>query len=286
MKRGRYLYVLPAILFIVVFLVFPLVYNIYASFCTIRVNELVLTGGQKWVNMLSLDSFFWHAFKYSATFTLVVVSIEVVLGLGIALLIHDYKKGQGLWYALLLLPLACIPSITGVNFKMMLDPLYGIVNHILGTVGVGTIDFFTGANTAMASIILTDIWQWTPFCFVIFFAAISALPKSIYEAAEVQGTSMWKKFRYITLPLIKPLIYIVLVLRGLYAFKSFSIIWATTHGGPIRVTSTLPVQAYKYAIRWGKTPEAAVIGIFMFFFVFVICLYLSKMIVRSWRRER
>jgi multiple sugar transport system permease protein len=153
------------------------------------------------------------------------------------------------------------PVVAGGVWRMMLDPLWGLANYVLGMLGVGAIDWLGDANYAMATIVIIDTWRWTPFVTLIATAALLALPRDVFEAARIDGANWWTTFRYITLPLLVPVIAATFIVRWLGAVKMFDIALASTGGGPGRATNVINLFIYEEAFRSLKFAESAAMAV-------------------------
>jgi multiple sugar transport system permease protein len=182
-------------------------------------------------------------------FTIGAVSVEFVLGLGLAVVMTRLRFGQGVLRTLLLVPLMVSGIIVSVIWKVMLDPTVGILGYGLQLIGLPRLGFLGDPAMAMGTIVLIDTWWQTAFVFIVLSAGVQALPIEPFEAAQVDGASTWQRFRYLTLPLLKPAILVVLMFRTVDCLKVFAIIYGTTGGGPLRTTESVQILAYREAFK-------------------------------------
>jgi multiple sugar transport system permease protein len=191
------------------------------------------------------------------------VGLQTVLGFSIAYLISRRVRGRGALTTMFLVPMMLAPIVVGLFWKFMLDTQFGVVNSLLGSLGIGRVEWLTQQRLALVSLIIVDTWQWTPFIMLIALAGLTAVPKYLYEAAEIDRASEWFKFRRITFPLVWPLLLIAIMFRAIEAFRLFDLVYILTGGGPGGTTETLSFQVYKVAFFGFDTGRAAAYGILM-----------------------
>jgi multiple sugar transport system permease protein len=199
----------------------------------------------------------WITFVYSVT----TVVLQVALGLGLALAFFRLTRGMGLLRVAVLLPMILAPIVVGLTWKtLMLSQLYGLVDHAAVLIGLGSKPWLTDARWALASVIVIHTWQWTPFAFLVFLASLYALPAEPFEAAMIDRANAWQTFRYLTLPMLRPAIFIVVVLRTMIALRAFEGIYATTGGGPGTATEILNLYAYRVSFNSLSLGYGAALG--------------------------
>jgi multiple sugar transport system permease protein len=181
--------------------------------------------------------------------------------------------------AVMILPLMMPPVVGALMWKSMMTP-EGILNYMLGMVGIGPLQWLGSVQLALASILLIDIWLYTPFAALVLLAGLQALPKEPFEAARVDGASPWVAFRTLTLPMLLPFLIIVGAFRGIDSLKIFDLIYATTQGGPVDVTNTLAITTYFQAIRWTNFGTAMSYAIVLW----AMCYILAFILIRRWRK--
>jgi multiple sugar transport system permease protein len=182
---------------------------------------------------------------------------------------------------LFLVPMMLSPVVVGLFWKFMLDAQFGVINSMLGSLGLGQVEWLTRQRTALFSLIVVDTWQWTPFIMLIALAGLTAVPKYLYEAASIDRASEWFRFRNITLPLVWPLLLIAVMFRAIEAFRLFDLVYILTSGGPGVSTETLSFHVYKVAFLGFNTGLASAYGILMVLVVIVLAQfylrYLNKL---------
>ena len=234
--------------------VYPLIYSIQVSFQT-------ESGTFTFANFSRLvsDQFFLSALTHTFVYAVAALTIEFLLGLALALLLHGAIRGRNWFRALLLVPLMLPPVVVGVIWRLMLNSNFGALNGTLKRFGISTdsLTWTASPKLAMVSVIVADVWQWTPFMFLILLAGLQAIPQEPYEAALVDGSTAWQTFRYVTLPLLKPAILIALLLRTIDLLRVFDHIFILTEGGPGFATETLSLYIYRTAFRFSNFGYAA-----------------------------
>jgi multiple sugar transport system permease protein len=191
------------------------------------------------------------------------VGCSLIAGLLIALLLNRKFPGRWLVQTIILLPLMVAPVIAAIMIRWMFNDQFGIVNVILDLFGIPPIAWLTQKWTAFLAILLTDVWLWTPWFALLLLAGLQSLPPEPFEAAQIDAASAWRTFRYITLPMLRPVIVVCVVIRAIDAFRTFDIVWTISGGGPARATEVFSIYAYVEAFQFmnfGRGSAAAVIG--------------------------
>ena len=246
-RGGRFLIPLGVILGLIS--IYPTLYSLYMSFFDWNWGERFnFVGIANYVGLAS-NELFRTALLNTFVFAIGAVGIELALGLGLALVMNRLGRGAGIIRTLLLIPLMVSGIAVAIIWKILLDPTIGIVNFGLHLIGVGSVGFLGDPSLAMASIILIDTWWQTAFVFIVLSAGLQALPQEVLEAAEVDGATTLQRLRYVTLPLLRPIILVVLMFRTIDCLKVFAIIFGTTGGGPLTTTESVQVLAYQTAFR-------------------------------------
>jgi multiple sugar transport system permease protein len=273
-------WLLPLITILVVFTLYPLFYNIYLSFheyAPFR-RQLEFVGGENWMR-LATDERFWQSLGITLTYFTVALAVELVLGMAIALLLDSDEPGFGVLRALLTLTLVIPPAITGMMFLLMEDPEFGVMSYTLEWLGIldSTTPILSTPSTALAGVLVAEIWQWTPFMVLIMLAGLRSLPPEPYEAAMLDGASHWMTFRRITLPLMSKVIAVAILIRGIDLFRVFDYVFVMTSGGPGTATYTLSLYAWQQTfsfIKWGYGATLSLVSL-------VIVLIIANLFI--WR---
>jgi len=251
-----YLLIAPTIAVLLALSIYPLFYAIKISLQTSSVDPQWTL--QNFARLCS-DQFFLSALGHTFVYAAIALTIEFLLGLGLALLLHHQIRGRAFFRVTLLAPMMLPAVVVGVVWRLMLNPNFGAVNGTLKSFGVTTdmLTWTASPNLAMASVIMADVWQWTPFMFLILLAGLQAIPQEPYEAALIDGSSAWQTFRHVTLPLLKPAILIALLLRTMDLLRVFDQIFILTEGGPGFATETVSLYIYRTAFRFSNFGYAA-----------------------------
>ncbi|MGH3586033.1 MAG: carbohydrate ABC transporter permease, partial [Pseudonocardia sp.] len=261
---STYLFLAPAVVFVAVTVIYPLVYNVVQSFQDVGLRQVV-NGGAEWVGLENYaDQLarpdFWRALSLSLGYTVGTVVLTYVGGLALALLFVHPFRGRNVMRALLLLAWI-LPTVVGANvWRWMLDGSYGLLNAALR--GLGLIDqdvFWLGQpGPALVSVVAATAWSFAPFAMILLVAGLQGVPAMLYEAARIDGASAWQQFRWVTLPALRPVSVTVMLLIFIFAFKTFDTVYLMTGGGPCGATLTLPLYAYQEAFEFRRYDTAAV----------------------------
>jgi multiple sugar transport system permease protein len=254
----------PCIIYLVFFAIYPLFYSLRLSFTDLT----EASGTEKWVGLLNYrgllaDPRFWNAAGNSAFFVIVSVAIQVVLGVALALFFNLQLRGSSIVRGLLVLPMLITPIIVGVMWRALLNPDWGLINWAIGGLGIEPPNWLGSTGTAVWAVVIVEVWQWTPFVFIIVFARLQALPQEVFEAAQVDGAGAFDTLRYLTLPLLKPAIIFAAVFRAVDAFRAFDLIYGLTFGGPARATTTLSFLAFQNGFQFQNYGYAAAVSYVM-----------------------
>ena len=278
----RWSFLFPTILVLTVMLAYPIFYTIEISFAKF---DMMSFGAGEWVGwdnyreVLS-DYRFWESLRVTLVYLVIALPLQVVLGFAIAFLINAEWWGRGALRALFIIPMVVAPVVAGGIWRMILDPLWGIMNYWLGLVGIGPFDWFGDPNLAMASVIIIDTWRWTPFIVLIATAALLALPKDVFEAAKIDGANWWSMLWSVAVPLLMPVIAATFVIRWLGAVKMFDIVLAATYGGPGKATDVVNLFIYEEAFRSLRFAQAAAMAVI----VLVLTMVLTGLFLRGSRK--
>lgn len=252
-----YILIAPSLAVLLALSIYPLIYSIRISLQT-ESSEGVRYGLQNFAR-LATDGFFHAALGHTLIYAAIALTIEFLLGLGLALLLNSKMRGRGIFRAMLLVPMMIPAVVVGVVWRLMLNPNHGAINGTLKGFGLNTdlLTWTASPKLAMASVIMADVWQWTPFMFLVLLAGLQAIPEEPYEAALIDGSSAWQTFRHVTLPLLKPAILIALLLRTMDLLRVFDQIFILTEGGPGFATETASLYIYRTAFRFSNFGYAA-----------------------------
>ena len=272
-----YVLVAPAVAVLLALSIYPLIYSITVS---LQVGDAWSIGN---FTRLASDNFFLTAMAHTFVFAVAALSCEFLLGLGLALLLNSQIRGRGFFRATLLVPMMLPPVVAAIVWRLLLNPNFGAINGTLKEIGINTeaLTWTASPSLAMMSVIAVDVWQWTPFVFLVLLAGLQAIPQEPYEAALIDGSSRWQTFWHVTLPLLKPAILIVLLLRTMDLLRVFDQIFILTEGGPGFATETISLYIYRSAFRFFDFGYAAA----MSFVLLALTNVISIVYIRLLRNE-
>jgi multiple sugar transport system permease protein len=193
---------------------------------------------------------FWHSFGITAVFALIAVPLQILVGLGLALLLNSIVRGREFYASLFLIPMMVAPIVVGFSWNLFLNPIYGPLNNLLKGIGFDPPAWAQSPFWAMPTLVVVDTWQWTPFVMVVLLAGLNSIPRRVYEAARVDGSNRWQTFLNIVLPMLMPYMTVAFVLRFIDSFRVFDIIYILTRGGP--GTATQNLAYYTYDLGFGR----------------------------------
>jgi multiple sugar transport system permease protein len=247
-RRERWLFramIAPGLVVSIAVIFLPVLYAINLSFYQADsfIAPFKFVGLANYANILT-DSRYWTAFAHGAFYAVTTVTLQIVLGIAVATVLNQEFPGRNALRGIALLPYV-LPTVSAAFiWRWILDPNSGLVASILTGFGLGVVDWFGATTTAWISIIFISVWQWTPFVIVTYLAGLQGVPAELYESARLDGATAWQCFFRITLPMLKPILVVILLLRGIFMFNKFDMIWLLTGGGPLNITENLPVLAY------------------------------------------
>jgi multiple sugar transport system permease protein len=268
-RHISWFFVLPAVFFLAAVVAFPVVYTIGLSLFrwSGAATPAAWIGLRNYADVLAGDPGFRNALFVTVYFTGVSVLVEVTLGIGLAQLLNREFIGKGLVRTLLILPVAGTPVALGLVWRHMYNPSNGIFTWFAEILGLPPQRWLADATTVVPSLILFDVWQWTPLIMLITLAGLVSLPSDIYEAAQIDGASPWQTFWRITLPLVRPAIVAAAMLRFMDSVKTFDQIYVTTQGGPGIASQTLNLYVFDQAFQYLHFGYASALLIVLFFII-------------------
>jgi multiple sugar transport system permease protein len=246
LDNNPWVFVLPASAYLIALSIYPLVSSFLLSLHEYHIDSRSFTW-VGWGNYASIfhNPEFYTAFRNTVVFTFATVGVELALGMALAVFMTRRMGGKNLVRTLLIIPMMTTPMVVGLMWRFLFNTDFGIVDYVLRLLfGLPPINWLGSAPYSLISLIIVDIWQWTPFAFLIFYAAIETIPHELIEAARVDGARGVQVFRHITVPLLLPVISIVVLFRGMDSFRAFDTVYTLTFGGPGRDSATLSFLAY------------------------------------------
>jgi multiple sugar transport system permease protein len=251
----------PAVIFVAVMVVFPFGYALWLSLHDYKIGQPVAFLGAGNYLALTADEQFWNALKLTFWLYLGALAVQLVLGVALGLLLNRIEWAKGLIRTVMVSPFMLPPVVVGMMSIVVLDPGMGVANYLLKTAGLPTSLFLASPDYVIFSVILIDTWQWTPFVALIVLGGLQALPARVYEAAAIDGAVGWRRFFYITLPMLGPTIVTAAVLRSVDLLRFFDVIYITTQGGPGHASSTLNIYAYRKGFEFSDIGYASALMI-------------------------
>jgi multiple sugar transport system permease protein len=276
--------VAPSIAVLLLVGVFPLVYLIVVSFQNITMSDTD-TSFQGLLNyrLVLTDVRLWQSLLHTFVFIAVALPIELVLGMVMAQLFIERLPGRAVFIALLVLPVLVSPIVAGATWSLMFDNRFGPINQILGWFAGHPVSLLWTIRPELVypAILVAEVWQWTPFMFLLLLAALSAVDPSQLEAAAIDGASWWRTFRLIVLPAIWPVMAVAILIRALDLFRLFDIVWALTKGGPGTMTETVSMFAYVKGFQQFETSYVAAVSLIIIVLLSAIVLWALKRVELS-----
>jgi multiple sugar transport system permease protein len=264
-NRGfRYALVAPSIFVLLLVGVFPLVYLLVVSFQNLTMTDMDRSfQGLLNYRLMVQDTRMWEALLHTVVFTALALPIEMVLGLLMAQLFIDRIPGRQVFVALLVLPVVISPIVAGATWALMFDNRFGPINQVLGWIWGEPVTLLWTINPVLVypAILMAEVWQWTPFMFLLLLAALSGVDKSQLEAAAIDGAGYWRTFFRVVLPAIWPVMAIAILIRALDLFRLFDIVWALTKGGPGTMTETISIFTYVKGFQQFDTSYTAAVAL-------------------------
>ena len=280
-----YLFMGPALVIMAIALFYPLGYMVYGSFRdwdpSQSLSETEFIGLANYSKLL-FDAAFWESLQVTLIFALVAVSIEMFFGVGLALLLDRDLRGVSVLRTIFILPMMIAPVVVGLMWRFMYHPTDGNFNRWLETFGFEGVDWL--GQHALMSIIIADIWQWTPFIFILALAALQSLPRSAIEAARVDGATAWQQIIHIKLPLMAPVLIVTCLLRLIDAFKVLEVILVLTEGGPGLDTEILALRISRTAQEFRELGEAAAMSNYLL--ILLLLLTMGMFLFTRWQENR
>jgi multiple sugar transport system permease protein len=270
--------VAPALVVLLTLSIYPLIYSI-----TISLQQQTASG-VVWslvhFKRLASDGFFQTALVHTVVYATAALTCEFLLGLGLALLLNQQIRGRELFRASLLVPMMLPTVVVGVVWRLLLHPNFGAINGTLKQIGVDTesLTWTASPRLAFLAVIAVDVWQWTPFVFLVLLAGLQAIPQEPYEAALIDGSTRWQTFRHVTLPLLKPAILVVLLLRTMDLLRVFDQVFILTEGGPGFGTEMISLYIYRTAFRFFDFGYAAAMSFVLLLLTNVVSVVYLKLL--------
>lgn len=273
-RLWRWLTLAPALVMLLALSIVPLVGLVLTSFQNVAWVEgraVRSWAGLDHYRALFSDALFGAGLWNTGLFALGAVTGQMLLGFALALLVSKVSRARVLYRTIFILPILIPGIVIGAIWKLMLNFDFGLANQILGLVGLGPVDWLGDGRIALLSVIMVDIWHWTPFCFLLFLAGLESLPQDVYEATKIDGASAWQELLYVTLPLMVPTIVVTFAFRLVLAFKVFDEVYLLTKGGPGTATEVISFTLYQRFFTEDKAGYGSAMSVTV---IFLVCLLL------------
>lgn len=248
----RWAFLLPTVLVLFVITIYPMINSFWNSlhyFNLFTPDDKRFVGLGNYGDLLTKDPTFWTVMRITFIYTIGVVAVQFVGGLGMALLLDRAMRGISVLRTLIIVPILISPVVVGLTWRYMYEP-WGVLNYVLGRFGIAPVEWVSQPNTALMSIMIVDIWQWTPFVVLVLLAGLQSIPREVVEAAALDGLKFRQYFTRILWPLLRPVALIVLLIRMMDALKVFDTVYMLTRGGP--GISTYVASMYNYVLFFGN----------------------------------
>ena len=282
-KASTWLFLAPALIFLSITALFPLLYSLYLSFFKLKLNlpnqVPSFVGLENYIRMFT-DSMLHTSTLNTILFAVISVALEVALGLMLAMILCSDKMWARIVTSLFMIPMIMAPVAIGTMWRMMLDGTTGVINYLLSFLGVAPIQWLSNATMAKIAVLLVNVWQLTPWVAIICVAGLKAPPGECIQAALVDGATPRQIFWKVVLPLVKPVLIIVVMMRFTDAFKVFDTIYTMTNGGPGTATKMLPNYIYEQGLKYYDAGYTAALAI-----IFVLTMTLVSMFFLKWRKK-
>lgn len=285
-RKSGFAYVMtsPTMLILIALSIFPLIFNIYYSFTDyyyLSRDNIDIIGMENYKNIFK-DVYFRQAVYNTVKFTVLAVFFETLIGLFIALLVNSIQRGRRTLRTVSLLPTLLPPVTVALIWQIMFSNNYGIINKLLGGIGIGPVNWLMDVNTAFYAILFIDIWQYAPFAFLLIYASLQSVPQGQYEAARIDGAGIWQQFIYVTLPNISNGVIMVVLLRTIDTFRLFDKVNILTKGGPANSTATITQYIYQYGVKGLKVGYGSAAALIMTVIVLILA---GAYIKRSFKKQ-
>ncbi|ACL71044.1 binding-protein-dependent transport systems inner membrane component [Halothermothrix orenii H 168] len=283
-KYVPYFLIAPAFLVLLLLMVYPIIWNIYLSFHDVTLIKLNRAWEpvalRNYFNVIT-DMYFWESMWVTGKFVVGSVVGQLVFGLILALLLHKKVKGSGMFRVIYIIPWLLSDVIVGFTWQWSYHEKFGMINTLLGKLGIPAIDWLGNPDIAIWAIVITNIWFGTPFTMLFLGSALNTISRELYEAARVDGATRWQQFWYVTIPALKPFIATNLILLTMWTVNLFGLQYVMTGGGPLFSTTTLSLFMYNNAFEYGKLSIGSSIGFILLIINAIAAYFYVKLVQRE-----
>ena len=272
-------FLFPSLAGLLVFLIIPMLSSLVLTFYEwdpLIPTRFIFLGLENYQTLIK-DTDFWDALRHTLFFIVGYIPLVLVSGLGVALLMNQKLIGRTFFRGAFFMPVISAWVAVALMWTWIFNPKFGIINYLLGLIGITGPAWLYDPNWAMPAIILTSVWKDTGFIMILFLSSLQSIPNEYYEAAALDGANNWAKFRYITLPLLSPTVFFTLIISLINSFQVFDQVWIMTEGGPAGATTVLVQQIVNNSFRYGRMGYAATLSWVLFLIVFAVTIFQTRM---------
>ena len=272
-------FLFPSLAGLLVFLIIPMLSSLVLTFYEwdpLIPTRFIFLGLENYQTLIK-DTDFWDALRHTLFFIVGYIPLVLVSGLGVALLMNQKLIGRTFFRGAFFMPVISAWVAVALMWTWIFNPKFGIINYLLGLIGIAGPAWLFDPNWAMPAIILTSVWKDTGFIMIFFLSSLQSIPNEYYEAAALDGANNWAKFRYITLPLLSPTVFFTLIISLINSFQVFDQVWIMTEGGPAGATTVLVQQIVNNSFRYGRMGYAATLSWVLFLIVFAVTIFQTRM---------
>lgn len=280
-KKGDFLSALlflsPTLVIFTAFILFPVFFSFYLSFHSWNMfsGDTTFVGLENYSRMIQ-DAEFWQVLGNTAVYTFGTIPINMALSLWVAYLLNKKLKGKKFLRTAFFAPVIISPVAAAVIWRWMYDPNFGLVNYLISFLGIGSINWLNEPTAAMFALIIMGVWKTFGINMILFSAGLQGIPYNYYEAAELDGAGKWAKFYHITIPMLAPTTFFIMIMSMISSFQVFDIVYVLTSGGPMGSTKVLVFYVYEYAFKFFEMGYASAISYFLFAVLFILTMLQVK----------
>lgn len=281
-KYMKWILIAPLVLFLICFMLYPTLYSLYMSF-----TDYVMRGDPNFIGLdnyraVLADGVFWAALGRTLYVLVLCIAVELSLGMALALVLNRDFKGQGIVRGLCFIPLLVSPLSMSLMWNYILHIQFGVVNTVIGWLGLEPVGFLSTTGLALNTVAFITIWQWLPFSTFVLLAGLKGMPRDQFEAAQIDGASPWRVFFRLTLPMLKPLIIIIVLLRTMWLMRLFDPLYGTTRGG--LETELLDWMIYRVSFVFFDIGQGAAYALFALYITLIVGALMFKQLIKAMDR--
>jgi len=278
-RAMKWILISPLVVFLLCFMVYPTLYSLYMSF-----TDYIMRGAPNFIGLenyraVLADEVFWTVLGRTFYVLVLCIAIELTLGMGLAILLNRDFKGHGIIRGLCFIPLLVSPLSMSLMWNYILHIQFGVVNTVIGWLGFDAVPFLSSPGLALNSVVFITVWQWLPFSTFVLLAGLKGMPRDQFEAAQIDGASAWRVFVKLTLPMLKPLIIIIILLRTMWLMRLFDPLYGTTRGG--LETELLDWMIYRVSFVFFDIGQGAAYALFALYLTLIVGALMFKQLIKA-----